>query len=242
VARNDTIPENAKMNEIESFLDECADDPFFRAYPEKLDVVGNMMCKLYRSGDDSPEWSTWNRIREIVTPKDRTPRERCKELFPLLFREFEQEDRSQASHLPTASQSSYAAGSLDGSPSALPPGETVNFGMRAALDIGEAKLNTVDPQESEMAASIRSLLEILWVLQGRINAIELVTTQVIEELARSHVDPPAYMQQFVGRARARPASADVDDPAKVERTIKERDIALEEFLTVILENAALFEA
>jgi len=79
-------------------------------------------------------------------------------------------------------------------------------------------------------------------LQGRINAIELVTTQVIEELARSHVDPPAYMQQFVGRARARPASADVDDPAKVERTIKERDIALEEFLTVILENAALFEA
>jgi len=168
------------MNEIESFLDECADDPFFRVYPEKLDVVGNMMCKLYQSGDDSPEWqSTWNRIREIVTPKDRTPRERCKELFPLLLREFEQEDRSQAFDLSTASQSSYAADSLDGSPSAFPPSETVNFEASAALDIREAKLNSGDPQESEMAASIRSLLEILWVLQGRINALELVTTQVI---------------------------------------------------------------
>jgi hypothetical protein len=35
--------------------------------------------------------------------------------------------------------------------------------------------------------------------------------------------------------------AAVDDPTKIERTLKERDITLEESFTVILENAALLK-
>ncbi len=230
------------MNEIEGFLDECAGDPFFRVHPEKLEVIGNIITKLHRAGNDSREWqSTWNRIREIVIPNDRTPRERCKELFPFLLQEFEEEDRSQASDLPAASQSNYDKCSLARSPSALSCCKNVSVETSGTLDISEAKLNTVHPQGSEMAATIRSLLEILWVLQGRINALEFVTTQVIGEIARSHIDPGAYMQQFVGRARARQASSDVDDPTKVDRTIKERDIALEVFLAAIFENAALLK-
>ena len=86
---------------------------------------------------------------------------------------------------------------------------------------------------------MRSLLEIMWVMQGRVSALEIVTAQVIEEFARSHVDPRAYMQRFVERSRARLGPAGADGPAGAERTVEERNIALEEFLTVISQNAAL---
>jgi hypothetical protein len=187
---NQANQENAKMNEIEGFLDECAGDPFFRVHPEKLEVIGSIITKLHRTGNDGREWqSTWNRIREIVIPKDRTPRERCKELFPFLLQEFEQEHSNKAPDLSSVETS-------------------------GPLDISKAKLNAVHPQRSEMAATIRSLVEILWVLQGRINALEFVTTQVIEEIARSNIDARAYMQQFVGQARARHDRKGFQKPGK----------------------------
>ena len=115
------------------------------------------------------------------------------------------------------------------------------FYRRVAARYRRAKLNFVEPRHSETDATMRSLLEVMWVLQGRVSALEIVTAQVIEEFARSHVDPRAYMQRFVERSRARLVSADADDPARAERTVEERNIALEEFLTVISRNAALLK-
>jgi hypothetical protein len=115
------------------------------------------------------------------------------------------------------------------------------FYRRVAARYKEAKLNFVDPRHSETDATMRSLLEIMWVMQGRVSALEIVTAQVIEEFARSHVDPRAYMQRFVERSRARLTSANTDDPTRAERTVEERNIALEEFLAVISQNAALLK-
>ena len=116
-----------------------------------------------------------------------------------------------------------------------------DFYRRAAARYRQAKLNFVEPRHSETDATMRSLLEIMWVMQGRVSALEVVTAQVIEEFARSHVDPRAYMQRFVERSRARLVSAEVDGATRAERTVEERNIALEEFLTVISQNAALLK-
>jgi hypothetical protein len=116
-----------------------------------------------------------------------------------------------------------------------------DFYRRAAARCKEARLNFVDPRHSETDATMRSLLEVIWIMQGRVSALEIVTAQVIEEFARSHVDPRAYMQRFIERSRARLVSADADDPTRAERTVEERNIALEEFLTVISQNAALLK-
>jgi hypothetical protein len=187
------------MNEIEAFLDECADDAFFRVYPERLNVIRSAIDKLYEPVDDTPErQATCKRIREIAVVKDRTPRERCKELFPLLLRVFEQRDRVQTSELSTALQG-------------IAISET-----RSVLFAGEEKSNTLDVHGAEMADSIRSLLEVMWTLHGRIDALELITGQIIEEIAHLHIDPRAYIQQFVERARIRPANRG--------RTVRERDI------------------
>ena len=116
-----------------------------------------------------------------------------------------------------------------------------DFYRRAAARCKAARLSFVDPRHSETDATMRSLLEIMWVMQGRVSALEIVTAQVIEEFARSHVDPRAYMQRFIERSRARLTSAGPDGPAGAGRTAEERNIALEEFLTVISQNAALLK-
>lgn len=91
---------------------------------------------------------------------------------------------------------------------------------------------------TDMANALRSLSAAAWRLQGRINALELICLQTIEDTARLHDDPKAYMRRYVERARARALSlADVDDAAKAEQTIRERDIALDDFLTQVLERA-----
>jgi hypothetical protein len=117
----------------------------------------------------------------------------------------------------------------------------VDFYRRVSARYREAKLNFADPRHSETDATMRSLLEIMWVMQGRVSALEIVTAQVIEEFARSHVDPRVYMQRFVERSRARLMPADAEDPTRAERTVEECKIALEEFLTVISQNAALLK-
>jgi len=222
------------MDEIDSFLDECAVDSFFRVSPDKLDIVRTVMTKLYQAGDDCVDsQSTWNRIREIFTARDRTPRERCKELLPFLLQKLELPDRSPAPDPATASQSSYAARST-----VSRPGQSVNVEATAGRDVKQAQLNTVDSRDSEVGTAVRSLLEIMWALQGRMNALELVMSQVIEAIVVSHADPQIYMREFVGRLHARAASANVGIPAKAERDVKERDTALAEFLADLLEKAA----
>jgi hypothetical protein len=209
-------PGKAAMNEIETFLDECADDAFFRVYPEKLNVIRSVIDKLYEPVDETPErQATCGRIREIAVVKDRTPRVRCKELFPLLLRVFEQRDRVQPSELSTALQG-------------IAISET-----SSVLCTREEKSSTLDVHGAEIADSIRSLFEVMWILHGRINALELITGQIIEEIAHLHIDPQAYIQQFVERARIRPANTG--------RTVRERDIALEEFLKAALESGSLLK-
>jgi hypothetical protein len=46
------------MNEIESFLDECRTDPWFRDRPELLDRIEEMLTRFYRASDDNPESSS----------------------------------------------------------------------------------------------------------------------------------------------------------------------------------------
>ncbi len=116
-----------------------------------------------------------------------------------------------------------------------------DFYRRVSARYREARLNFVDPRHSETDATMRSLLEIMWVMQGRVSALEIVNAQVIEEFARSHVDPRAYMQRFVERSRARLVPADAEDPTRTERTVEECKMALEEFLAVISQNAALLK-
>jgi hypothetical protein len=98
------------------------------------------------------------------------------------------------------------------------------------------KLASTDVQELEMSASARdfeisvatrSLLETLWILQGRIKALELVTMEVIDEIARLHIDQGSFKDQFATRARLRLTTL---VPGEAERTVSERDIALQEFL------------
>jgi len=72
---------------------------------------------------------------------------------------------------------------------------------------------------ADMANAIRSLSAVVWRQQGRINALELICLQTIEDAARLHDDPKGYMRHYVERARARALPlADVDDPAKTEQT------------------------
>jgi hypothetical protein len=185
-------------------------------HPEKLNVIRSAIGKLYEPVDETPErQATCRRIHEIAVVKDRTPRERCKELFPLLLRVFEQRDRAQTSELSTALQGT--AISQTGS----------------ILCTKEEKSNTPDVHGAGIADSIRSLFDAMRILQGRVNALELITGQIIEEIAHLHIDPQTYLRQFVERVRIRPANTG--------RTVRERDIALEEFLKAALESGSLLE-
>jgi hypothetical protein len=66
------------MNEIESFLDECRADPWFRDRPEFLDRVEEVLTKFYRASDDNPErQAIWDRVCEIVEQKNEALVERC---------------------------------------------------------------------------------------------------------------------------------------------------------------------
>jgi hypothetical protein len=102
----------------------------------------------------------------------------------------------------------------------------------------EITLPELTERVKQLYITVHQMSDVFWVLQGRVNTLELVCLQTIEDVARLQPDPKAYMRRYVERARNRALPlADVDDPAKAERTIKERDIALEEFLTTVLEPA-----
>jgi hypothetical protein len=84
----------AAMNEIEIFLEECANDPYFRVHPEKLDVILATIDELSRA-DDRDALASLARAREIAARTDRTPRQRCKELFSELVRALKHQDQSR---------------------------------------------------------------------------------------------------------------------------------------------------
>jgi hypothetical protein len=192
------------MNNIEGFLNDCANDPYFRVHPEKLDVVRSTIAQLCPSGYRNA-WAQLGleRIHEIAAQTDRTPRQRCKELFPLLLRVLEHQDLDR-----------------DGDPNATHPEESET---------------SVPAGDSEISVATRSLLASLWILQGRVSALELITMEAVEEIARLHSDSVSYMMQFAGRARAR---LTCPVPGGTELSVRERDIAFEEFLTAMRNNIA----
>jgi hypothetical protein len=56
---------------VESFLDECRADPWFRDRPELLDRIEEVLTKFYRASDQNPEWQAiWDRICEILEQKN----------------------------------------------------------------------------------------------------------------------------------------------------------------------------
>jgi hypothetical protein len=192
------------MNEIEGFLNDCANDPYFRVHPEKLDVVRTTIAKLCPVDDrNAPAQQRLERIREIAAQTDRTPRQRCKDIFSLLLRVLEHEDLDRDNGSNTTH--------TEDSEAPVPAGD------------------------SQISVATRSLLAALWVLQGRVKALELITMVAVEEIARLHSDPPSYMMQFAGRARARLTCA---VPRGAEQTVRDRNIAFDEFLTVMWDNIA----
>jgi hypothetical protein len=97
---------------------------------------------------------------------------------------------------------------------------------------------TVDQKYfDEMVQAVQALDHAAWRLQARLNVMELICLQMIEDVARARSDSRDYMCQYVHRASVRRFVADVDDPAKKEQTEKEMKGALENFLGVVLTRA-----
>lgn len=71
-------------------------------------------------------------------------------------------------------------------------------------------------------------------MQGRINALELICLQNIEDRARLDADPKEFMRLYAVRAETRTKNADVDNSAKAQRTVQEMQIALDDFLETVL--------
>jgi hypothetical protein len=73
------------MNELESFIDECRADPWFRDRPELLDRIEEVLTRFYRASDGNPEsQAIWDRVCEILEQKNEALAERCKALVPVL--------------------------------------------------------------------------------------------------------------------------------------------------------------
>jgi hypothetical protein len=185
------------MNEIEVFLEECANDPYFRVHPEKLNVIRSTITEFFRANEGGA-LLTLDRVRQIATQTERTPRHRCKEIFPVLIRAVKNEDQGGQNKLEaTGTQESVESAYL---------------------------------RNSELSAAIRSLVEALWILQGRVNALELLVLETVKTAARLHVDPELYVKQFVERARLQ---STVSIGEEDERTLRECEMAFEGFLTAV---------
>jgi hypothetical protein len=195
------------MNEIEAFLEECANDPYFRVHPEKLNVLLATITEFFRANEGGA-LLTLDRVRQIATQTERTPRQRCKELFPLLLRALKNEDRGRHDKL-----------------DARDTQDSVEFDYA---------------RNSELSAATRSLVEALWILQGRVKALELLVVETVRTAARSHVDSELYVKQFVERAQLQSMLSISEEE---ERTVRECEMAFEEFLAAVNEGTepALFE-
>jgi hypothetical protein len=79
----------------------------------------------------------------------------------------------------------------------------------------------------------------LWRLQGRMNAMEMVATLAVFNIAQTQPNPFHWVQAYVETMRksTRSLVPEVDDQSKAERLLVETRTALEEFLTQVVREA-----
>jgi hypothetical protein len=71
--------------DVERFIEECRADPWFRKDPEGLDHMEEVFETFYRAADETPAWQDfWDRIREIVTQRNRSLNDRFAVLVPIM--------------------------------------------------------------------------------------------------------------------------------------------------------------
>jgi hypothetical protein len=97
--------------------------------------------------------------------------------------------------------------------------------------MSDAKLN-------DIGRALQDLIRLFWGLQGRVNSIERVVLQNIEDMARIQPDPKAYMLRFAERARARESFGDVDNAVNMQPAIEQTREALDDFLIQVVTQAA----
>ncbi len=72
------------MDEIEAFLDECRDDPWFQSHPELVDRIETVLTKLYLDGE-GPEWeAVWDQVCTVLKRTLDAPLDRCRALAAVL--------------------------------------------------------------------------------------------------------------------------------------------------------------
>lgn len=86
---------------------------------------------------------------------------------------------------------------------------------------------------------LRQVSNDLWALQGRINALQLVAMLSVLDHAKTQPHPFQWIQDYLAAMRVtmRGLTADVEDPSKGDRTVREMRGALEEFLAELLSHA-----
>jgi hypothetical protein len=97
--------------------------------------------------------------------------------------------------------------------------------------------------DAETAEKVEQLCSAFWRLYGRINALENVCLQIIEDLAPTRTDPKAYLLQYVERLQERASIpiAEVKNAEHADTVLRLRDAALAEFLKDVLAHANLLK-
>ena len=96
-----------------------------------------------------------------------------------------------------------------------------------------------DKKVAELEYVMRQMTEHFWRFQGRINALELLATLDVFNMAKMQPNPFQWLQDYVEAMRVtlRSLTPDDDDPAKGERLLVETRTSLEEFLERLVSRA-----
>ena len=97
-----------------------------------------------------------------------------------------------------------------------------------------------DKRLAELEYVMRQMTDHFWRFQGRINALELVSTLEVFNMAKMQPNPFQWLQDYVEAMRVTLRSIkkpDVDDPAEGERLLVETRTSLEEFLERLVSRA-----
>ena len=96
-----------------------------------------------------------------------------------------------------------------------------------------------DKRLAELEYVMRQMTEHFWRFQGRINALELLATLDVFNMAKMQPNPFQWLQDYVEAMRVTLSSLtpDVGDPAKGERLLVETRTSLEEFLERLVSRA-----
>ena len=96
-----------------------------------------------------------------------------------------------------------------------------------------------DKRVSELERAMKEMAEHYWRFQGRINALEIVSSLAVFNLAKTQPNPFQWVQDYVEAMRitSRGLIPDVDDQNKGARLKQETRTAIDEFLEQLVRQA-----